>query len=66
MNITHSFLRENMMGPNAWALAEELTCNLPIKKECEFWIWDAAEDRLMLEADRGRFMNLIKFTGTIR
>ena len=66
MNITHSFLRANMMGPTAWALAEELTCNLRIKKECEFWSWDAAEDRLMLEADRGRFMNGIKFTGTIR
>lgn len=33
-----------------------LTCDNPY----------AAEDRLMLEADRGRFMNLIKLTGTIR
>lgn len=32
MRVTHSFLRETMMGPNAWTLAEELTCNLPIKK----------------------------------
>lgn len=30
MDIT--FLNENMMGPNAWLLAEELTANLPLKK----------------------------------
>ena len=38
MGIDHCFLQENMMGPNAWILAEELTSNLPIKKECGFWI----------------------------
>ena len=32
MGIDHCFLQENMMGPNAWILAEELTSNLPIKK----------------------------------
>lgn len=26
------FLNENMMGPNAWLIAEELTANLPLKK----------------------------------
>lgn len=26
------FLNENMMGPNAWRIAEELTANLPLKK----------------------------------
>lgn len=30
MNI--DFLNENMMGPNAWLIAEELTTNLPLKK----------------------------------
>lgn len=27
-----NFLNENMMGPNAWLMAEELTENLPLKK----------------------------------
>lgn len=31
MNI--EFLNENMMGPNAWLMAEELTQDLPLKKE---------------------------------
>lgn len=26
------FLHENMMGPNAWLIAEELTANLPLRK----------------------------------
>ena len=26
------FLNENMMGPNAWLIAEELTANLPFKR----------------------------------
>lgn len=26
------FLNENMMGPNAWLIAEELTANLPLKR----------------------------------
>lgn len=30
MNI--DFLNENMMGPNAWLMAEELTEKLPLKK----------------------------------
>ena len=30
MNV--AFLNENMMGPNAWLLAEELTEHLPLKK----------------------------------
>ena len=26
------FLRENMMGPNAWVIAQELTANLPLRQ----------------------------------
>ena len=32
MGIDYRFLQENMMGPNAWILAEELTSDLPIKR----------------------------------
>ena len=32
MGIYYRFLQENMMGPNAWILAEELTSDLPIKR----------------------------------
>lgn len=30
--VNMDFLHENMMGPNAWLVAEELTANLPLKK----------------------------------
>ena len=30
--MNNEFLKENMMGPNAWLLAEELMANVPLKK----------------------------------
>ena len=31
MKLDNCFLQENMMGPNAWRIAEELTKNLPLR-----------------------------------
>ena len=30
--MNQNFLRENMMGPNAWVIAQELTANLPLRQ----------------------------------
>lgn len=48
-----NFISENMMGPNSLKILEELTNDIPLKRD-------------MIKADSVRYMNIISVTGNLK
>ena len=48
-----NFISENMMGPNSLKILEELTNDIPLKRD-------------MIKTDGGRYMNIISVTGNLK
>lgn len=48
-----NFISENMMGPNSLKILEELTNDIPLKRD-------------MIKADSVRYMNIISITGNLK
>lgn len=48
-----NFISENMMGPNSLKILDELTNDIPLKRD-------------MIKADSGRYMNIISVTGNLK
>lgn len=48
-----NFISENMMGPNSLKILEELTNDIPLKRD-------------MIKANSVRYMNIISITGNLK